>query len=150
VDELLRLAADYGVRVSTSRLPGDLLGAYIPATRSIRLDARLTPCERRSVLAHELGHAHFRHPAGAGLSPATQARNERQADRFAARVLIDPAEYARLERIDPDPDAIAEALGVTAELVRVYRESCLTRTEGAGYALPRLGRGQWAFRGAWR
>lgn len=144
---LLSLAASQGLTVLSSRLPGDLLGCYVPRQRRIYLDSRLTPAERRSVLAHELGHAHHGHPCGDDPPPHVLRSRERQADVFAARLLIDAAEYARAERVDPSADAIADELGVTVELIGVYREHCLQRVGTAVYALPRPGAGQRAHRG---
>ena len=69
-----------------------------------------------STLAHELGHAHFRHPAG--HSPC----NELAADRWAARALIDADEYRELERLFPGEDfLISQELGVTQHLLGVWR-----------------------------
>lgn len=152
VHDLLDFAAQAGMTVTTARLPEGMLGCYLPACSTICLDTGLTPAERRSVLAHELGHVHYGHacsdpPAGVPALRAVAAQ-ERQADAFAARLVIDPAEYARLERIDPDADAIADELGVTVDLIEAYRRHCLTRVRGGVHALPRLRLAQWGHRDA--
>ncbi|WP_119698638.1 ImmA/IrrE family metallo-endopeptidase [Microbacterium halotolerans] len=140
--ELLRLAADHGVAVTSATLPDDLLGCYVPDLRRIYLDSRLTPSEERSVLAHELGHVHYAHPCGDDAPSDTARARERQADVFAARLLIDTDAYARLERVDADAHAIADDLGVTVELVEIYRTHCLQRVGNSARALPRPGRPQ--------
>lgn len=112
---------------------------YSPDEDRIYFDARLTPSERRSVVAHELGHAHYGHRCDTAVT-------ERQADRYAARLLIDPARYAELERVNPDHHYIAEELGVTVDVVYTYESECLTRVRGITYAHSRLGIGQWAYR----
>lgn len=118
--ELLRLAADQGLTVHACRLPEGMLGCYEPDSARIWFDLRLTPAERRSVIAHELGHHHY------GDRASTPAA-ERRADRFAASLLIDPAEYARIERIHPDVATIADELQVTAKIVEAFRAQCLER-----------------------
>lgn len=138
MQSLLHLADQYGVAVVTRPLPGDLLGCFLPHERRIYLDARLTPAEQRSVLAHELGHVHFGHPGPDPRSPREIAREERRADRFAAELLIDPTEYARLERVSTELEYLADELGVTTDLVQVYRRDCLVRLDGMSYARPRL------------
>lgn len=132
----------------SAHLPGDLLGCFLPEERTIYLDARLTPIERRSVLAHELGHVRHGHPRTGRRSAQDVASEERQADRFAAFLLVDPEAYARLERIDPDPATIADELGVTRDIVDTFRTQCVTRLADASYAFPRMGRGQWSYRSA--
>lgn len=139
--ELLRLAAERGLTVHAGHLEDGILGMYSPDEARIYFDIRLTPSERRSVLAHELGHAHYGHRCD---TPAT----ERQADIYAAQLLIDHAHYAEAASINPDQHHIAEELGVTVDVIFTYETSCLTRVRGATYARPRLGAGQWAFRRA--
>lgn len=70
----------------------------------------------RSALAHELAHMVFRHP------PKATPRQELQADRFAAKLLITEADYARAEAIyGPSPQQIAAELNVTNHLLAVWR-----------------------------
>lgn len=140
MEELLRLAADHGVAVTSAPLPDDLLGCYVPGLRRIYLDSRLTPAEERSVLAHEIGHVHYAHPCGDNAPSDTARARERQADVFAARLLIDADAYAQLERVDDDAHAIADDLGVTVEVVEIYRAHCLQRVGGSARALSRFGR----------
>ncbi|CAM4152752.1 ImmA/IrrE family metallo-endopeptidase [Corynebacterium belfantii] len=72
--------------------------------------------ETLCTLAHELGHAHYGDP------PEHDGWREKRADRFAARILITPGEYAVAERLHgPCPGAIAYELGVTAHLIQAWR-----------------------------
>ncbi|MGQ4531811.1 ImmA/IrrE family metallo-endopeptidase [Dermabacteraceae bacterium P13138] len=67
-----------------------------------------------SVLAHELGHWWY---GDTGSSSSIEAR----AWQWAARVLIDPADYARAEQIHPSAGSIARELGVLTDVVDGYR-----------------------------
>lgn len=91
----------------------------------------------RSTLAHECGHAFYGHNC-------TQPSFERQARKYAATLLIDPIEYARLEAINPDQHWLAEEFGVTPRIIFDYETFCLSRVRGMTYTLPRIGIGQWA------
>lgn len=143
--DLIAAINAHGVNVFATGLPADTLGCFIPELRRVYYDTRLTPHEERVVLAHELGHVTYGHSClGPGRSSSKRA--EHQADVFAARYLIDPATYERLELINPDPHAIADELHVTVELVEFYRDHCLTALDGITYALPREGLGQWHHR----
>lgn len=139
--DLLAKAAEYGVMVHFWHLDENTRGLYDHEDRSIFLNLRLTPVERRSTLAHELGHCHYGHT---GNSPA----QERLARAYAAKLLVDPAEYARLERINPDQHWLAEEFSVTAEIIFDYEHFHLTRVRGLTYSRARMGIGQWAHRAA--
>ena len=95
--------------------------------------------QMRSTLAHECGHAFYGHNC---TSPA----GERQARKYAATLLIDPEEYARLERINPDQHWLAEEFSVTPRIIFDYETFCLTRVRGVTYSRARMGVGQWAHR----
>lgn len=142
---LLTVANAMGDVVMFTRLPGDLLGAYAPDLRRIFVDSRLTPAEQRVVLAHEIGHARYGHGCERGASEVNRA-HERQADRYAARLLIDEETYARLEAVSTDRHFLAEELHVTVEFIDWYREHYLMKLEGVTYAAPREGLNQWAYR----
>jgi Zn-dependent peptidase ImmA (M78 family) len=146
VQTLFDLAHREGIRIVRSRLPKGVLGCWLPRQHTIHLDAGLTRVEARTVLAHELGHAYHGHLCSTSPTHRRVEADERQADRFAARVLIDPDEYARHERSGSDQHAIAAELGVTIDLIRVYQQHCLTRLEGVTYAHAREGLNQWAYR----
>lgn len=137
--DLLRFAADEGLTVHATRLPPGYLGFYEPDARRIWFDLGLTPAERRSVIAHELGHHHYGHRE-------STPRNERDADRYAASMLIAPDDYERLERIHPDVHTLADELDVTVKIVEAFRHLVLARVGDTTYARPRMGRGQWDHR----
>jgi Zn-dependent peptidase ImmA (M78 family) len=128
--ELIQHAAALGTRVVMTHMPDGLLGAYSPFEARIYLDLGLTPSERRSVLAHELGHAYYGHTCDQGpRSPL-----ERQADTYAATLLVHPEDYAALERVSADPHYIAEELNVTVEIVHAFRRFVLQRLGTRTYA----------------
>ncbi|WP_433584604.1 ImmA/IrrE family metallo-endopeptidase [Microbacterium hydrocarbonoxydans] len=140
--QLIRRAAEQGLRVHGKHLPPGKLGFYSPLEARIYFSLRLTESERRSVIAHELGHAHYGH-----LCDGTRRdRHESQADIYAARLLIDPAAYAELERVNPDQHHLAEEFNVTVDVIYTYEAHCLTRLRGITYSSPRMGIGQWAHR----
>lgn len=87
---------------------------------SITLRSDLGPIARRCTLAHELGHHTYdHHPAD---DPVLHNRQERRADEYAARMLIDPDAYREAEsHYGPHAGAIAWSLGVTRHLVEVWR-----------------------------
>lgn len=134
--DLIALAAKYGLRVHGAHLEGDKLGVYAPELRRIYFDLSCTYAERRSVIAHELGHHYYAHEDD---SPA----NERQADKFAAQLLVDPEWYAELEQVNDDASAIADEMRVAPWVIEQYRRQCLHRMGDVTYALPRMGTDQW-------
>lgn len=118
LQDLVREAARLGATVHLAHLNPPLRG-HCDAHRGriiIRLD--LTMVEKKDTLAHELGHLHYGHTCSTD-------RNERRADRRAARLLIDLGDYRRAESINPDPQAIADELGVTRRIVRVWQREWL-------------------------
>lgn len=78
---------------------------------------------QRAAVAHECGHWVHGHD---WTRDHDRARDERQADEYAARLLITPAGYAEAERVAGEHvGAIARELGVTARLVELWRDSYL-------------------------
>ncbi|GAB3397378.1 hypothetical protein GCM10027568_33120 [Humibacter soli] len=124
LETLQALARNYGVAIISTSMPAGLLGCYLPDRACVYLDRKLTPMEVRSVLAHELGHVHYGHAEAAGGDPEVW---ERQADAFAARLLIDCDEYASLERISDDASFLADSLDVTVSVIDAFRTLCLPR-----------------------
>lgn len=67
-------------------------------------------------LAHELGHAHYEDP------PGHYGAMELRADRFAARLLVSPADYALAEtQYGPHPARLAHELGVTVKVLKTWQ-----------------------------
>lgn len=84
-------------------------------------DRRRTGFTIRMTMAHEIGHAHHDHAWTD--DPVLSVRQEREADMFAAQILISLEEYARAERIvGAHPGAIAKELAVTENYVLLWRE----------------------------
>ena len=119
---LKRYAESQGIEVVERRLPDSWPRAlYIPELNTIYLEARQPHCYKRVNLAHELGHVMLGH-----TRPQTdwwEARQELQADIFAARLLIDPDDYARLEESYDSAAAISHELEVTPRLLDVWKNT---------------------------
>lgn len=89
--------------------------AWIPP-HTISLRTGMTDVATLCSLAHELGHAE------AGDPPGHTGTAEIRADRFAARLLIDPAEYRAAELIyGHHPARLAHELGVTTHLITTWQ-----------------------------
>ena len=141
--ELLALAARLGVTVHVAHLPEPYRGFYDHERRMVVYDFALTPIERSCVLAHELGHAFYGHRG------RNDPRAEAAADAYAARVLVDPEQWSRLEAMGLTDIDIAEELGVTLRMLRVFVDNELTRVGGVTYTGARLGRDQFHHAAFW-
>lgn len=101
-------------------------GMWFPDLPAIALDERLDRVGRRCALAHELVHVDHGDTQVAHLGPdgPRQARRqERRADREAARRLVPLADLARSLACHPhDLEAAAEELDVTVHLLVVRIE----------------------------
>lgn len=135
--ELVQVVARYGLRLHGDYLPEGVRGYYSPSERRIYFDMRLTYNERRGTIGHELGHAHHGHDC------STEA-NERQADTFAARLLIHPDDYAEVARVNPDREHIADELRVPEDIVEAFEAHCIRRLGDKVYAEPKHGRARWS------
>jgi len=79
-----------------------------------------TDLRQRVTLAHEMGHWHHGHDWSRDHNVA---HDERQADQYAARLLIGADAYAVAEDLcGTHPGALARELGVTRRLVELRRE----------------------------
>ena len=108
------IAADLGVAViEVEQLPQGRWGEYRHRGRVIRLLGRLAPIQRRCTLAHELGHAIYGHRR-------STARAELEADAWAARQLIDPAEWRQAAAAYDDLLTVAAELQVMPRIAAVY------------------------------
>lgn len=145
--DLIRHAGSLGAQVHFAPIEDDpeLLGYFLPRQMRIVIRLGMTLAQSRWVLGHECGHAYYGHQC---IGPASRDRAERQANAYAARLLIDPDEYARLEAINPDQHWLAEEFSVSVEGIRAYEDHCLTRLHGVTYSRARMGIGQWAHRSA--
>lgn len=105
-----------GLVIIEQRLQHGRRGEYRHAERTIAMLPGLTEREARSVLAHEVQHA----LRGDVPSPSNliSARQELHARRAAARMLIDPVEYAAAEQLrGPHLASIAYELNVSIHVV---------------------------------
>lgn len=113
--DLMNEASRMGIRVHLAHLDEDLLGFYDHDASEIVVGLSLTMPELKEVLAHELGHALHCHDC-------SNRKNERQADRYAAKLLVNSSDYAAAERIADHPALIANELGLTEKVVRDYQD----------------------------
>lgn len=145
--DLIRHAGSLGAQVHFAPIEDDpeLLGYFLPQRKRIVIRLGMTLAQSRWVLGHECGHAYYGHRC---TGPASRDSAERQANAYAARLLIDPVEYARLEAINPDQHWLAEEFSVSVDGIFAYEEHCLTRLRGVTYSRARMGLGQWAHRAA--
>lgn len=104
-----------GIRVVAGAPPHGWWGAYIHAYRLVVLRHDLGPAQRRSTLAHELGHAHYGHT---GHHPT----QERLANRWAANLLLDDTTLLDALPHAPTIPALSAELGVMPSLVIAYLE----------------------------
>ncbi len=109
------IAHRMGVRVIDGAPPHGWWGAYIHAYRTVVLRHDLGPQQRRSTLAHELGHAHYGHT---GHHPS----QEKLADRWAASLLIDETALVEALPHAPTIPALSAELGVMPSLLINYLE----------------------------
>jgi Zn-dependent peptidase ImmA (M78 family) len=113
IDALIDVAEARGYRIAWHK--GGPKGAWIPHLATISLRIGLDDAEALCTLAHELGHAHYGDP------PGCLAQHEDRADRFAAKLLISPVEYAAAEAIyGPHPARLAAELGVTVKVLKTW------------------------------
>ena len=99
-------------------LPADLEGVYDAANDRILISDRLTPIQRRCVLAHEISHAKH-HDIGC----KTDAYTEQRADVEAAKMLISQTDYVTAEILyGNDECAIARELSVMPWIIRAYKQ----------------------------
>ena len=94
----------------------DRFGYFCRDTGTIVVPTGVPARLRRSMIAHELGHAVYGHTV-------SDAKAERQADEYAARLLITEKEYRRAETMfGQDVDTLAYELNVTPSLIIAWRE----------------------------
>ena len=113
-DALIDVAQRRGYRVRWHR--GGPKAAWLPHRNTITLRVGMDDTTTLCSLAHELGHAHYGDP------PGHHGAHEIRADRFAARLLINPTDYATTEAIyGPHPNVLAHELGVTVKVLKTWQ-----------------------------
>lgn len=120
--DLDRITESLGLSVMYEKLAGRLREVYIKESDSILISADLPIREKRELVAHAVGH-HLLH-AGNHLSMQKRIYSfgnyhEKQADVFAACLLIPLAGILDMIAEKARIDEIAELYGVQEELVRL-------------------------------
>lgn len=122
-----RLCEALGIAVVRVDLPDATRGLYYRCGgKSIILLAdRLPPAESRAVCAHELGHALLHPQLNVQFmlqnTRLVTARLEREADRFAAELLIDPAVWQDAQYEGYSREQLAAALELPPRLLEAIR-----------------------------
>ena len=120
--DLLMNAENKNLRVFF--LPLERIEGYLSEAGDIVVNSQLTEAHQRQVLAHELGHVHYGHD---WRFRHNKAKDERQADLYAARLLISHSEYALAARIHDDCQrSIASELGVSQRLLKLWSEQLVS------------------------
>lgn len=113
-DALIDVAERRGYRVLWHR--GGAKAGWQPYRHAITLRLGMSDTATVCSLAHELGHAHYGDP------PGHHGPTELRADRFAAKLLISPTEYALTESLyGPHPARLAHELGVTVKVLKTWQ-----------------------------
>ncbi|MYV26341.1 ImmA/IrrE family metallo-endopeptidase [Rhodococcus sp. DSM 6344] len=129
--ELEDLAGANGIAILEGNLPAGERGRWYPGPRIIILQADMPTDWTIAALSHELGHATHNHDMST-TDARIHSRQEREADEYAARLLIDPIAFEETERLySSDTATLAHHLCVTPQLVRVWREMILREKEGS-------------------
>lgn len=110
---LIDVAEARGYQVRWHR--GGPKAAWIPARNIVTVRVGMDDVTTLCALAHELGHAHYGDP------PGHHGAHELRADRFAARLLVSPIDYAAAEALyGPQPQLLANELGVTVKVLKTW------------------------------
>ena len=105
IDALIEVAEQRGFTVRWHR--GGPKAAWLPQQNAVTLRHGMSDAETLCSLGDPAGH---------------DPRYEARADRFAAKLLVSPVEYALAEQTyGPHPARIAHELGVTTHIVKVWR-----------------------------
>lgn len=113
LDALIEVAENRGYKIRWHR--GGPKAAWQPHRRTVTLRIGMGDTTTLCALAHELGHAHYGDP------PGHYGAHELRANRFAAHLLVSPAEYAAAEELyGPQPNLIAAELGVTLTVLNTW------------------------------
>lgn len=123
--KLDQVARKLGVRIMPD-LRGELheedIAGFFPRSRRALYRLGMPYAETVCAVAHELGHAHY--GDGISVDVVRDVRQERRADRWAARLLISEADYRMAEvLVGSHAGALAAELGVTVEFINIWRDS---------------------------
>ncbi|MDK8472364.1 ImmA/IrrE family metallo-endopeptidase [Corynebacterium accolens] len=113
LDALIEVAESRGYGIRWHK--GGPKAAWQPRRKIVTIRLGMSDATTLCALAHELGHAHYGDP------PGHHGAHEYRADRFAARLLISPTEYAAAEALyGPQLSLIAHELGVTVKVLKTW------------------------------
>ncbi|MGX1738579.1 ImmA/IrrE family metallo-endopeptidase [Corynebacterium flavescens] len=113
LDALIDVAEGRGYRVLWHRRGPK--AAWLPRRHAVTLQVGMGDADTLCSLAHELGHAHYNDPPG-HFGP-----HEIRADRFAAKLLVSPIDYAAAEALyGPHHTLLAHELGVTVKVLKTW------------------------------
>jgi Zn-dependent peptidase ImmA (M78 family) len=126
------LLSQLGVRVVRVWLR-DAWGVYVPHRQKVVLASGLSAVQERCVLAHEVEHI-LAGDTGCAVGPLA-IRQERYADREAARKLVAISDLAPVAQWAPDLHTAAAELQVTERMLRVR----LHDLDGEGWPWPQGG-----------
>lgn len=122
-----------GLKVEEKPLRGALNAVLLPEGRIILNELR-SEVTKRYAIAHECGHWHYGHDWRLAHD---RERDEHQADRYAAHLLISPIEYARAEEMfDGHLGAISRELLVPAHVLQIWQQDADSVLATAIAALP--------------
>lgn len=120
LDRLAILADNMGLTIAYHREGPKGFYDYQTHRISIRADVTKNYREHVWTLAHELGHAANQHRPT--TDPTINARQELQANRYAAALLIKAADYAMAETLTGGhPGAIANELDLPRHAIEFYQ-----------------------------
>nr|DAH77158.1 MAG TPA: IrrE protein [Caudoviricetes sp.] len=113
-----KIAEEAGITINYAALPASSPHAYWnPAARTITVRYGLPYRYTRSFIAHELGHAHYGHKV-------STPKNERQADSYAAQLLITEEAYRRAEEAyGTSIEKLAYELDVMPSIITAWRQN---------------------------
>lgn len=118
MQDLINRAAAMGLHfkfVDLGRLSGQLRSNGL-----VYINYRKSLLTQRVTAAHEIGHWDLGHD---WTNAHDKAADERQADLYAAHLLISPVEYEIAERLyGHHPGTLALELGVTRRLVELWQQ----------------------------
>ena len=113
-------AESLGIAIRSSELPPGWRGAYSHFRRTIYIVEGMSIREERSTLAHEVAHA----IAGDEFTDFSffSDKQEKRANLFASRALIDFEEYRRAEKLHgPHLPSLAYELNVTEFVIHFWQ-----------------------------
>ncbi|WP_428859398.1 ImmA/IrrE family metallo-endopeptidase [Bifidobacterium dentium] len=123
--DMRRAIVGLPITTSSALLPDGWQGAYCKRTETILIDRRLTYSGKRCALVHELIHWQY---GDDSCDPSIRSIQESRTRRETAMLLIDPAEYAMLERVyEANLWYIAQELNVTMQVLWDYQDLLKSR-----------------------